>query len=121
MGVAARVTRLCRRLVAATHELTQGINERQFLAHVALADLLSRDTHLRECATPVDRLRQLVEAAHRETLQPSLSLPTWKSLQASPIARDSIREPERCAPDRRDRLHDSPRRIAHRPPANSGY
>lgn len=84
MGVAARVTRLGRRLVAATHELAQGINERRFLAHLALADLLSRDPYLRECATPVDHLRQLVENAYHATLQPSLSLPIWKSLQASP-------------------------------------
>jgi hypothetical protein len=50
-----------------------------------------------------------------------LTLPTWKSLQASPFARDSIREPQQCAPDRPDGPHDSPRRIARRPTANTGY
>lgn len=120
MGVAARVTRLGRRLVAATHDLAQGINERRFLAHVALANLLSREPHLRECATPVDHLRQLVENAYHATSQPSLSLPIRKLLQASAVARNSIREPEQWALYRRDRPHDSPHRIVRSQPANAG-
>lgn len=120
MGVAGRVIRLSRRLVAASHALTEGINERRFLAHAALADLLSRDMHLRECATPVDHLRQLVEAAHREMLPPSVYLPIWKSPLTSPVDRTSIRRPEQCTPYRHVRPHDPPRRVARSRPANPG-
>jgi hypothetical protein len=121
MGVAARVTRLPRQLVAASHELTQGINERRFLSRLVLGTLLSRDTHLSACATPADRLLQLVEAAHRCALQPSVYVPAWKSLPASPVAKNSIRQPEQGARYRHVRAHGSPRWIVRSRPANPGY
>lgn len=120
MGVAARVTRLSWQLAAASHALIQGINERRLLSRLALGNLLSRDTRLSACATPADRLLQLVEAAHREALQPSVYIPVWKSLPASPVAKNSIRQPEQGARYRHVRAHVSPRWIVRRRPANPG-
>ena len=65
MGTADRVGRLGERLFALSREFTEDGNERRFLVHASLLELLSLDPNVRACATPVDHLRDLMQASYR--------------------------------------------------------
>jgi len=57
MGATKRIKRPGERLVALTHEFSDHGNERRFVVHATMVELLSADPDLRERAAPVDHLR----------------------------------------------------------------
>ncbi|MEQ1607804.1 MAG: hypothetical protein ABL956_02365 [Hyphomonadaceae bacterium] len=95
MGATKRIKRSGERLFALTHEFSDHGNERRFVVHATMAELLSAGPDLRERTTPVDHLPGLSQPSLRKAQEfspnPDLSAASaisWEPVLAEKLSRD---------------------------------